>query len=126
MRRSLPLVWFLALVALVVSGACASAQQAPSSYERRELRIPVRDGVQLFAVALIPKDATEPLPILMVRTPYSAANYFRTEALPGNLSELAKDGYIFVAEDIRGRFGSGGDYVMNRAQNDPRNPAGMN
>ena len=40
--------------------------------------------------------------------------------------ELAEDGYIFVAEDIRGRFGSEGEFVMTRAQNDPRNPKGTN
>jgi len=125
-RSSLLVSSFVVVATLAGSGTRASAQQAPPPYERRELSIPVRDGVHLFAVALIPRDATEPLPILMIRTPYSAANYLRGEQPPANLRELAKDGYIFVVEDIRGRFGSGGDYVMNRAQNDPRNPPGTN
>jgi hypothetical protein len=93
-------------------------------YERRELSIPVRDGTKLFAVALIPKGASEPLPILLTRTPFSAAGAFRTAELPSMYRELAEDGYIFVSEDIRGRFGSGGEYVMNRAQRDPRDPLG--
>ncbi|HEX3274546.1 MAG TPA: CocE/NonD family hydrolase [Gemmatimonadales bacterium] len=103
----------------------AGAQQ-PLSYARRELAIPMRDGVHLFAVALLPKAAAGPLPILLVRTPYGAAGAFRTSELPGEYRELAQDGYIFVAEDIRGRFGSEGEFVMTRAQQDPRSPPGIN
>ncbi|HTI03673.1 MAG TPA: CocE/NonD family hydrolase [Gemmatimonadales bacterium] len=87
-------------------------RQAPV-YERRELRIPMRDGTELFAVALLPRD-TAPLPILLIRTPYSAADAFETAELPAAYRELAQDGYIFVAEDIRGRFGSGGQFLMMR------------
>jgi len=80
----------------------------------------MRDGVKLFAVALIPKNSSGSLPIMLVRTPYSAANVFRTDSVPGGYKELAEDGYIFVAEDIRGRFASEGLFIMNRAQHDPR------
>ncbi|MEO8029836.1 MAG: CocE/NonD family hydrolase, partial [Gemmatimonadota bacterium] len=100
--------------------------QIPSTYERRELTIPVRDGVKLFAVALIPKGAHEALPIMLNRTPYGATNAIGTDALPGDYKELAEDGYIFVVEDIRGRFKSEGDFVMSRAQEDPRSPKGIN
>jgi putative CocE/NonD family hydrolase len=103
----------------------AGAQQSPA-YDRRELTIPMRDGVHLFAVALVPKAASAPLPILLVRTPYGAAGAFRTAELPAEYRELARDGYIFVAEDIRGRFGSEGEFVMTRAQRDPRSPPGIN
>ncbi len=120
-------VLFSALLSGAGLAPAASARaQEPAQYELRELRIPMRDGVRLFALALMPKDPPAPLPILMIRTPYSAANVLRGTALPPQLRELAQDGYIFVAEDIRGRFGSGGDYVMNRAQQDPRNPPGTN
>ena len=133
MRRSAQVLFSAFLVAAALP-ACVErgrAQQVPAGaqspeYERRELKIPVRDGVQLFAVVLTPKETSQPLPIVLIRTPYSAANMLRTAVLPPAFRELAKDGYIFVAEDIRGRFGSGGDYVMNRAQNDPRNPPGTN
>lgn len=95
-------------------------------YERRELTIPVRDGTMHFAVALVPKNVTAPLPILLVRTAFSAANAFRTATVPAAYRELAEDGYIFVSEDIRGRFRSEGEFVANRMQNDPRSPTGVN
>jgi uncharacterized protein len=61
-----------------------------------------------------------------MRTPYSAAGTFQNAELPAQYRELAQDGYIFIVEDIRGRFSSGGQFVMTRAQNDPRNPRGTN
>ena len=96
------------------------------AYERRELTIPVRDGTHLFAVALIPKDLSRPVPILLIRTPFSAAREFQSAELPNAYKELGEDGYIFVTEDIRGRYGSEGAFVTNRAQTDPRNPTGTN
>ncbi len=111
-----------------LAAALLALRSAPGGgeFQRRELTIPVRDGTQLFAVALVPRHATGPLPILLVRTPFSAAGAFDGADLPAAYRELAKDGYIFVAEDIRGRFGSGGTFVVNRAQNDPRSPPGIN
>ena len=109
---------------LALTPACASAQR-DAGYERRELSIPMRDGVRLFAVALIPKAARAPLPIILVRTPYSAAGLFGGTDLPLAYRELGRDGYIFVAEDIRGRFGSEGEFVMLRAPADPRSPKGI-
>ena len=95
------------------------------AFERRELTIPVRDGVKLFAVALVPKSMAAPLPIMLIRTPYSAAGAFRTAQLPGSYKELAEDGYIFVTEDVRGRYGSDGLFIMNGALHDPKNPKGV-
>lgn len=95
-----------------------------TGYERRELTIPMRDGIRLFAVALIPRGTTNPLPILLVRTPFSAAMEFGTAAVPAALTELARDGYIFVTEDIRGRYGSQGTFVTSRPQADPHDAAG--
>jgi putative CocE/NonD family hydrolase len=107
------------------SGARVRAPEAPA-YERRELSIPMRDGVTLFAVAIVPKAPAEPLPILLIRTPYSAEGTIPKAEPPRGYGELARDGYIFVAEDIRGRFRSGGEFVMLRAQDDPRSPRGIN
>jgi predicted acyl esterase len=67
--------------AAIVPAARAHAQQA-TEYERRELTIPVRDGSRLFAVALIPKDVSQPLPIILIRTPFNAAREFRSAELP--------------------------------------------
>ncbi|MGE5091709.1 MAG: X-Pro dipeptidyl-peptidase, partial [Bacillota bacterium] len=87
------------LVAILTAGAFApvarGATQEPAAYERRELTIPMRDGTKLFAVALIPRGVSEPLPIILIRTPYSAAGAFRTAELPARFRELGRDGYIF-------------------------------
>lgn len=125
MRPTIRVLCSAVLFAALAPAARVDAQRVPE-LERRELTIPVRDGTRLFAVALIPKGATEPLPILLIRTPYSAAGTFQDAELPAAYRELAQDGYIFVAEDIRGRFGSGGQFVMIRAQRDPHNPPGTN
>lgn len=101
------------------------AAQAPTEYERRELSIPMRDGTKHFAVALLPKGNTTPLPILLIRTPFSAAREFRSNTLPVALRELGEDGYLFVVEDIRGRFGSGGAFVSVRPQRDARDARGV-
>jgi putative CocE/NonD family hydrolase len=113
----------------LVAAAGALAPLAPlhaqDVFERRELTIPVRDGMKLFAVALVPKSMATPLPIMLIRTPYSAAGAFRTAQLPASYKELAEDGYIFVTEDVRGRYGSDGQFVMNGALHDPKNPNGV-
>ena len=112
-------------VALAIVAPESHAQPG-ATYERRELMIPVRDGTPLFAVAMIPVGVTTPLPILLVRTAFGADNHFRGGALPAAYRELAQDGYLFVAEDIRGRGKSGGTFVTNRAQDDVRNAPGTN
>jgi uncharacterized protein len=82
-------------------------------YRRTEVMIPMRDGVKLHAVILKPADITAPLPILLTRTPYgvdgtTCASFFAERP------ELARTGYIYVAEDIRGRYISQGKFVMMR------------
>ncbi len=119
----------LGVVAVAAGGsvvAQAGAPRATAAFERRELTIPVRDGVKLFAVALIPTGTHGPLPIMLVRTPFGAAREFRSTELPVQFRELARDGYIFVTGDVRGRGGSGGTFVTSRAQDDPRSPRGVN
>ena len=91
-------------------------------YIRSEAMIPMRDGVKLHAVILKPADITEPLPILLERTPYGSdgttgASFFAQRP------ELARDGYIYVVEDIRGRYRSQGKFVMSRPLADHQNPA---
>jgi putative CocE/NonD family hydrolase len=75
--------------------------------------IPMRDGVKLHAVILKPSDIATPLPILMQRTPYGVDGTSRA-AFFAQRPELARDGYIYVAEDIRGRYKSEGNFVMMR------------
>jgi putative CocE/NonD family hydrolase len=112
------------LVALVLATAAGAgcAQQAGGAqrFDRREVMIPMRDGVRLFAVIMSPRDAAGPLPILLTRTPYGATGWDAGAPAPDRYAALAADGYIFVQEDIRGRNRSEGTFVMNRPNRDPR------
>ncbi|MGA8673078.1 MAG: CocE/NonD family hydrolase [Terracidiphilus sp.] len=90
-------------------------------YQRTEVMIPMRDGIKLHAVILKPADIVGPLPILMQRTPYGVdwstrASFFAVRP------ELARDGYIYVVEDIRGRYRSEGQFVMSRPIADHHDP----
>jgi len=82
-------------------------------YVRTEAMIPMRDGVKLHAVILTPSDIHTPLPILMQRTPYGVSGTSRAWFFSSR-PELARAGYIYVDEDIRGRYQSQGKFVMMR------------
>jgi uncharacterized protein len=85
-------------------------------YVRSEAMIPMRDGVTLHTVIVRPvgsEKSGEALPFLMTRTPYGVDGYTAAAVEMGK-GELAASGYIFVAQDIRGRYASGGQFVMNR------------
>jgi uncharacterized protein len=86
-------------------------------YLRSEVMIPMRDGVKLHAVILKPADITTPLPFLIQRTPYGVDGSSRSSFF-GQRPELARAGYIYVSEDIRGRFKSEGEFVMSRPMGD--------
>src|ERR1700733_3911923 len=111
----------VALVVLLVSLIAVRAQEAPQraaskEYTRTEAMVPMRDGVKLHVAILRPvgsESAGEPLPFLMERTPYGTEN---DSSRSVNISkpELAASGYIFVFCDIRGRYQSEGQFVMNR------------
>ncbi len=90
-------------------------------YVRSEAMIPMRDGVKLHAVILEPADIKAPLPVLMQRTPYGVDGTDRASFF-AQRPELARDGYIYVAEDIRGRYKSEGKFVMMRPLADHHNP----
>ncbi len=82
-------------------------------YQRTEVMIPMRDGVKLHAVVLKPADIAAPLPFLIQRTPYGVDGTDRAGFF-GSRPELARDGYIYACEDIRGRYKSEGEFVMSR------------
>ena len=90
-------------------------------YQRSEVMIPMRDGIKLHAVILKPADITQPLPFLIQRTPYGV-DWNTRAALFKFRPELARDGYIYVGEDIRGRFRSEGEFVMSRPLADHKDP----
>jgi putative CocE/NonD family hydrolase len=83
-----------------------------ADYVHTSADIPMRDGVRLHLDIHAPKASATPLPFLLVRTPYGAdAN---GNGLTGAYKELAEEGYIFVFQDIRGRYKSDGTFVMQR------------
>ena len=83
--------------------------------------VPMRDGVKLHTVVFTPKAASAPLPFLFMRTPYQAPETPRPLAAE-TYRELVAEGYIFVFQDIRGRFKSEGTFVMQRPPRDKRDP----
>ncbi|MCC6392843.1 MAG: CocE/NonD family hydrolase [Bryobacterales bacterium] len=85
---------------------------APDGFERREVMIPMRDGVRLYTEILTPVSHGGRLPLLMVRTPYDCKA--QQKALADRYKELAEDGYIWVFQDIRGKYASEGQFVMIR------------
>src|SRR5215472_12975502 len=90
-------------------------------YQRIEVMIPMRDGVRLHAVILKPTDLSTPLPFLIQRTPYGVDGTTRRSFF-GQRPELAREGYIYVDEDIRGRFKSEGEFIMSRPMADHKDP----
>jgi hypothetical protein len=90
-------------------------------YQRSEAMIAMRDGVKLHTVILKPADIKTPLPFLIQRSPYGADGTNR-DSFFSVRPELARDGYIYVAQDIRGRYKSEGEFVMSRPMADHRDP----
>jgi uncharacterized protein len=93
-------------------------------YVRTEAMIPMRDGTRLHVVILKPSDIATPLPILLERTPYgvdddSRASFFALRPA------LAREGYIFIGEDIRGRYKSKGKFIMMHPLADHHDPAAV-
>jgi putative CocE/NonD family hydrolase len=139
---------FTALSVIVVSAAQVVRQQPASlpsdtpttfepvldsfDYTRRDVMIPMRDGVKLHTVVLVPK-GVKGAPILLTRTPYNATELTSHShsahlgpILSGydNATEvIVEGGYIRAMQDVRGKYGSEGDYVMNRPLRGPQNPA---
>lgn len=86
------------------------------SYTKYEHRVPMRDGVELFTVVYLPNDTSTRWPMLLIRTPYSVGPY-GADRYPDSLGpseEMAREGYIFVEQDVRGRFMSQGEFVNMR------------
>src|SRR5262245_15327176 len=139
---------FTVVLIAVGNGPFSSAQTLPSEtpqqfkptnhsfeYERRDVMIAMRDGVKLHTVIIVPKSVIESkkhAPILLTRTPYNATE-LTSHAASSHLGPIlqgydnaveviVEGGYIRVVQDIRGKYGSEGDYVMNRPLHGPQNP----
>lgn len=115
-----------------VTGKKFKAPEPQRDFIKRVEMVPMRDGVKLYTVIVIPKGAKD-APILLTRTPYNAAkraeripNATRmVDALPQGDTVFAEDGYIRVFQDVRGKYGSEGDYVMTRPPRGPLNKTGI-
>ncbi|MGO8677128.1 MAG: CocE/NonD family hydrolase [Limisphaerales bacterium] len=119
----------LAFLALVPGPLRAAEEKATAAwlaehYVKFEFRIPMRDGVRLFTCAYAPKDDSQTWPILLTRTPYAlkpygADNYGQPS---GSFESFARDKFILVTQDVRGRYGSEGQYVHVRPFNPEKGP----
>jgi len=122
--RSVRVVGLILLPLLFVAPAFSQDAPRPASkplFDYREVMIPVRDGVRLQTVILTPTNTSEPLPILFRRTPYGVPEKAPDE-MPAAWRELAADGYIFVIQNLRGRFKSEGYFKLSSGVdlNDPK------
>src|SRR6267378_3070135 len=120
------LVVLMSVLAPLVSAGQDKRPDLAKMFDKREVMILVRDGVKLHTEIYTPKDAKEPLPMLFERTPYgiSAPNNGMSNALY-RFSSLFAEGYIFVFQDIRGRYGSEGKFEMLHTSPDPGDPKGV-
>jgi putative CocE/NonD family hydrolase len=113
-----------ALIALLGVSGRAQEPAAKPIFAFQEVMIPMRDGVHLQTVILTPVDKVGPLPILFRRTPYGVPDK-APERLPPSWKELAEDGYIFVVQNLRGRFKSEGVFTLS-SQVDLSDPKATN
>jgi putative CocE/NonD family hydrolase len=139
-----PIGALLSLLSLAAPGAASEAvppsvSEIPAAftpktesfdYARRDEMVAMRDGVKLRTIILVPKGARN-APILLARTPYNAAERMSRVSSPRFLSvaptmmdTAAEAGYILAYQDVRGKHGSEGDYVMNRPLRGPLNATG--
>ena len=95
-------------------------------FDKSDVMIPMRDGAKLHTEIYTPKNATEPLPMLFERTPYGISGGGKGYShLLSRYDDMMSDGYIFVFQDIRGRYGSKGKFVMLHPIHDPSDPKGV-
>jgi uncharacterized protein len=114
-----------ASLSLLLAVACHSqVAAAKPAFTLKEVMIPVRDGVHLQTVILTPAGQKGPLPILFTRTPYGVPEK-TMEKIPEDMKELAQDGYIFVIQNLRGRFKSEGVFTLS-SQVDLSDPKSTN
>ena len=119
-RRGTGRSWIVAVMVLglfanggVARGQAANEDYVKTHYTKYEYRIPMRDGKKLFTSVYAPKDLSQPHPIMMDRTPYSVAPYGEDQYKKtlGPSDEFEKAAYIFVYQDVRGRYLSEGEFL---------------
>ncbi len=118
MLCALPILgcWLTLLTAAQDPAQPSPEDYVKAHYTKYEYRIPMRDGVKLFTAVYVPKDMSVAYPIMMDRTPYSVAPYGEDQYKKtlGPSDEFEKAGYIFVYQDVRGRYESEGKFIEMR------------
>src|SRR5882757_2026193 len=127
--HSLIALAIFSVLAVLASPGCRAQEVGASStpdyskvFDKTDAMIPARDGVKLHTEIYAPKKATGPLPIILERTPYGLGDDktgFSKKLV--RYEEMIPEGYIFVFQDIRGRYGSEGTFVMQRPVRDSKN-----
>jgi putative CocE/NonD family hydrolase len=120
----MPSLWPAAAVLMVLIGGAAqpasTSFKVKANYTKFEFRVPMRDGQRLFTAVFVPKDQSRSYPFLLMRTPYGVAPYgagkFPDSLYPG--MEFARDGFIFVYQDVRGRGMSEGKWIEMTPEHD--------
>ncbi|HYL09921.1 MAG TPA: CocE/NonD family hydrolase [Candidatus Acidoferrales bacterium] len=118
---------FVGLLSVAVCFARPAAQEEPQAidvsalFDKTDVMISMRDRVRLHTEIYAPKNSAQPLPILLIRTPYGVLDDDKGYAFAlKQRNELIADGYIFAFQDIRGRYKSEGQFVMNRPVRDAK------
>jgi len=119
-------VFFIRITLMVITltvtqKTFAQTTNADAKYTRQEVMITMRDGIKLHTVIFTPKNPNGKLPFLMERTPYGV-NEVPSPEKQTYIKDMADDGYIFVFQDIRGRYLSEGKYAMMRFSRDKNDP----
>ncbi|HKF52320.1 MAG TPA: CocE/NonD family hydrolase [Candidatus Acidoferrales bacterium] len=115
--------WLHMRTAQAQEGAGAALIDVSALYTKQDVMIPMRDGVKLHTEIYTPKNAEGPLPFLITRTPYGTGDDKNGYSGLFNIyQEMIPEGYIFVMQDIRGRYGSEGQFVMQRPARDKSDP----
>jgi predicted acyl esterase len=119
-----PALLLAALIFLLSREISWQTSEDTLTYSRNEVLIPMRDKIRLNTLIYTPVNARESLPFIIIRTPYGAGSY----PFPNKfqyLADLASEGYIFVFQDIRGRYNSEGTFEMQRKMRDKKDPASI-
>ncbi len=111
--------------ALVLFGLLAACTKVPTAWDKTETMIPMRDGIRLHTLIYAPKNASTKLPLLIERSPYGWTDGKPERSLANRYKQLADEGFIFVFQDIRGRYDSEGEFAMERAPRDRSKPGSI-
>lgn len=106
--RSLWLLLVMLVPVHLLSAQMEEPERVKATYDRQDVMIPMRDGVRLFTTVYTPKDTSQRYPILLTRTPYGTDTYLRSI---GPSVGFEREGYIFVFQDVRGKYQSEGEFV---------------